>query len=235
MKAWSRSLAILSVLALAPMSAFAQENTSLFNTDNLYISLAGLYVMPEDSELSTEVLGHTVTSDLSMKSGIGFLAALGFGDDVGLRGEIELGRRSVDFDKLNGLTISGPTANGSIVGSIPYDGSISTWTVMANGIGATEVWQLRPYIGAGVGFAFADAKEEAQSWQFGDTVLASDGGDASDTMLAYQIMLGVAYPMSESAEIRLGYRYFGTNEGEFDGIKTSLSSHNVEFGIRFRF
>ncbi len=235
MKAWSRSLAILSVLALAPVSAFAQENTSLINTDNLYISLAGLYVMPEDSELSTEVLGHTATSDLSMKSGIGFLAALGFGDDVGFRGELELGRRSSDFDKLNGLTVSGPTVNGSLEGSAPYDGSISTWTVMANGIGATEVWELRPYIGAGLGFAFADAKEEAQAWQFGDQVLESEGGDATDTMLAYQLMLGVAYPMSDAAEIRLGYRYFGTNEGEFDGIKASLSSHNVEVGIRFRF
>ncbi len=216
---------LAALMAVLVFSAQASaDDMKKWEWDKLYISLAGLYMMPEDSELTFGDLGRTAKSDLSYDTGVGFLAALGYGDDVGLRGEIELGRRSANFDKL---TFNVGSA------SLRYDGSISMWTVMANRIWATEVSQLRPYVGAGAGFAFATGEEETQSWLVGDAEYSSEGDDASDTMVAYQLMLGVAYPVFDAAEIRLGYRYFGTNKGDFNGVKISLSSHNVEVGFRF--
>ena len=46
------------------------------------------------------------------------------------------------------------------------------------------------------------------------------------TEIAYQALAGVAYPMSEAAEIRLGYRYAKASD---------YGSHNIEAGILFRF
>ncbi len=56
-----------------------------------------------------------------------------------------------------------------------------------------------------------------------------------DTAVAYRIVHGAPYPLGDSAEARLGYRYFGTDEAEFEGIEAGLSSHNIEAGLLFRF
>lgn len=57
-------------------------------------------------------------------------------------------------------------------------------------------------------------------------------------MFAYQAMAGVGYPMSDSTEIRGGYRYFATGDGEFEdvsGIRASYGTHSFEAGVVFRF
>ena len=222
----------LAALALLTAPALAQDNRP-------YVSFSGLYVMPNTAGVEAEALGHTVSSDLTMKNGFGFAAALGYEVDTGLRGELEVGYRSVDFEEFDGVDVSGPTVSGSFDAKLPYEGSLSLWTVMVNGIFATEIWRVRPYLGAGIGVAFAKATEDSQSWTFDDNgtdrTLTSEGGDASDTVVAYQAMLGVGYPLSEAVEVRLGYRYFATGEGDLDGFKASFGSHNIEFGIRFSF
>lgn len=195
--------------------------------------------MPNTSEVEAEVRDHTVSSDIEMKNGFGFAAAVGYGADVGLRGELEVAHRSVDFEKLDGLKIEGSTLSTTFEGTLPYDGSLTLWTVMANGIFAAKVWKVRPYFGGGVGVAFAKAKEDAQSWTLNvngsNETISAAGVDANDTVMAYQAMLGIGYPLSEAVEARLGYRYFATGEGDYDGLEASFSSHNVEAGIRFRF
>ena len=238
MKGLPGFLAALALLT-ASAPALAQDN-------RFYASVSGLYVMPRAAavELDVDVPGnpvtrHTVGSDLAMKNGFGFAAAAGYGADAGLRGELEIGHRSVDFEEFDGVRVSGPTINASFDGKFPYEGSVRLWTVMANGIFAAEIWRVRPYFGAGVGVAFAKVTEDAQSATVGvgndAQTVSTDGGDANDTVMAYQAMLGVGYPLSDAVEVRLGYRYFATAEGEFDGFKASFGSHNIEAGIRFRF
>ena len=96
-------------------------------------------------------------------------------------------------------------------------------------------WGLRPYLGAGLGFPQHDVTEDAFTLTVnGDThEFASSSSD--DTVFAYQVMLGLSYPLSDSAEARFGYRYFATSEADFDRIKVDYGSHNLEFGILFRF
>ena len=230
---------IRHALTAAVATAFLLAGDAIGQENRPYLSFSGLYVMPSASEVETEAGGYDLASDLTMRNGFGFAVALGYGSDTGLRGELEIGHRSVDFEEFDGFRVTGQDVDVSFEGKLPYEGSLRLWTVMANGIFAAEIWRVRPYFGGGIGVAFAKAAEDAQSWAVNvdgsDETISSEGGDANDTLLAYQAMVGIGYPLSEAVEVRLGYRYFGTGEGDYDGLKASFSSHNVEAGIRFTF
>lgn len=62
--------------------------------------------------------------------------------------------------------------------------------------------------------------------------VASSSSD--DTVVAWQVMLGLTYPVSDNAEARFGYRYFATGEADLDGTKADYGSHNLEIGLLFR-
>ena len=61
---------------------------------------------PTDSDVS-EDLGDGISfeGDFKMDAGFGFLVAFGYGSEVGLRGEVELGFRKTDIDKLDGASV----------------------------------------------------------------------------------------------------------------------------------
>ena len=48
-------------------------------------------------------------------------------------------------------------------------------------------------------------------------------------------MAGVRYSLSETLELRFGYRYFATQDGEYNAATASYASHNIDAGLRFRF
>ena len=61
-------------------------------------------------------------------------------------------------------------------------------------------------------------------------------GDRADTTLAYQLKMGVDMEFSRKLSLLLGYRYFTTNNPEFDGYFTAeSSSHGIEAGVKFHF
>lgn len=193
-----------------------------------YASVSGMWVKPKVSDVSG---GRYLFSDLKMDAGFGLLAAVGYGADIGPRGEIELGYRKVDFDELRGSSRPG-------VPDSPYEGNMKTWSLMANGIYVFEAGKLRPYFGVGFGLAKHKASQEAQG--------TAREGSGSDNVFAYQGLLGVSYPMSESMELRGGYRYFATQTADLDGVyegvdgvyegaELSYGAHNFEAGIVFRF
>ena len=88
---------------------------------------------------------------------------------------------------------------------------------------------LRPYVGAGIGFAVAGVEEEA----FGFT--STD----SDLVGAFQLMAGVGFDISPRSTLTFGYRYFTTSDPDFftafGPLETEYTSHNFLFGARFRF
>ena len=163
---------------------------------------------PTDSDVSVDLGGGvSLRGDLKMDAGFGILVALGQGPEVGLRGEVEFGFRKTDIAEKH------------------LGGDVSTLSLMLNGIYAFEISRLRPYLGVGIGLARHDATLEAMS--------SRDSDD--DIVLAYQAMAGIAYPVSETMEARLGYRYFATADADFDGIEASYGTHNLEAGILVRF
>ncbi len=77
---------------------------------------------------------------------------------------------------------------------------------MANGIYSFDLGGFRPYAGLGLGLA----KHTAEI----DTAI-DVGGTGEASVFAYQVLAGVGYPLSDRAEVLLGYRYFGTAEGDY--------------------
>ena len=88
---------------------------------------------------------------------------------------------------------------------------------------------VRPYVGAGLGFAVAGVEEEI----FGAT------SDDSDLVGAFQLMAGLGFDFSPRATFTFGYRYFTTTDPSFNNafgpFEMEYTSHDFLFGARFRF
>ena len=89
---------------------------------------------------------------------------------------------------------------------------------------------LRPYVGAGLGFAVAGVEEE--------DVFGATSTD-SDLVGAFQLMAGIGFDISPKATFTFGYRYFTTSDPSFNTafgpFETEYTSHDFLFGARFRF
>lgn len=209
------SAAILAS-ALAPTAATAEWS------DSLYVSLGGLYVLPATSSFSSEWHdGDKYSGEVEYESGMGFLIAVGIGDDVGLRGELEFGYRKVNEDKVKD--------DDEVYDS---DADQTTLSFMVNGLYAFEVSNLvRPYFGVGLGMAKHDWSDPGDEW--------NEPESHDDTVFAYQGMAGVGFALAEQTEVRVGYRYFATQDFAFDNewteVEISHGSHSIEAGIRFSF
>ncbi len=171
-------------------------------------------------------------------TGTVFGFALGKVQGRNLRTELEVSYRSIDVD---GLNLEGPTPSQFL----PINGDVGVIAGMLNGYWAFDGNQsrrLRPYIGAGVGFAFAQP-------DLADPMGVEFANDDEESSFAWQWMAGLSYQTTSSLELFTEYRYFvadsfdlqteidpattaplGTGSGTFD-FRTS----NVLFGLRVKF
>ena len=246
-RAWTFAFFLAAAFAPAASTAQTGENRP-------YFSISGLHVAPPDSDSSRTFVGFDVSTDLEWKSGHGVLLAVGYGPEAGLRGEIELGWRKVDFDKHKNAWFTSRGLNGRLEGKFPYEGSMTTLSLMGNGIFTTEAGSLlRPYLGFGFGLARHKWSQAGETYDLGGSnldfgegsrvplppglVLTSRKVSDHDTVFAWQALAGVGFALSENTEARLGYRYFGADDAAFvdDGVKVSYESHNFEAGILVRF
>ena len=182
--------------------------------DGFYASVSGLVVSPDDASWTDP----DVSVDIDMKTGFGFLAAVGRSLSSGLRAELELGYREYDFGRA---------------GVVEFDGQFSTISLMVNGIYSFGLGRFRPYAGIGVGLARHRAEIDSVAVP-GSSFLVEDAGEAD--VFAYQGMAGIGYAVSDRTEISLGYRYFSTAEGDFGAdIEITSANHQFEAGMLFRF
>lgn len=197
-----RKLAFAAAILLLPFLTGA-TGASAQDSRGFYAALTGALVVPRDSTVTVVGVGST---DVEFDSGFGLLAAAGYGFGNGFRAEVEIGWRNVEPKHADAL-------------------DVGTLSLMANAVYAFGAWQLRPYIGAGVG-----AAQHSLTY-------TNDGRDLSlsDWTFAWQLMAGLAYPLSAKAEIRAGYRYFGTTEADFLILQSDYATHNFEAGILYRF
>ncbi|NIQ01885.1 MAG: outer membrane beta-barrel protein [Nitrospinaceae bacterium] len=88
---------------------------------------------------------------------------------------------------------------------------------------------VKPYLGAGVGFALSQLEDDI----FGATV--SD----TDVVLAFQLMIGMNFEIFPGITTTVGYRYFTTSDPGYNLggtlIEVDYTSHDVLFGARFYF
>lgn len=194
-----------------------------------YVELRAGSSFREDADNSGSVNGSTdFDPGTSLAGAIGY--SFGRGDDFGLRYlddfrvEVEFLRQENDINDFGSVSAgNGPgdsdnqTALSAFMVNAYYDYDTGTaWT---------------PYIGGGVGAAIVDFE-------------ASSGGnsvvDDTDTVFAYQARAGIGYEISPSTVLSVGYRFFATEDPEFDGtgggrFDSEYLSHTVEAGLRVYF
>ena len=145
----------------------------------------------------------------------GFVATGALGRTVGSAGrvEAELGYRANDIDKTK---IDGE-------GEVANDGDLATISLMGNAYYDFNIGSsFTPFLGAGIGLANIEA----------DTDLTDK---ENDTVFAYQLAAGGSLAVGEKLNIDLQYRYFATDDPEFDGVEAEYNTHNLMFGLRFTF
>ncbi|MBX2836750.1 MAG: outer membrane beta-barrel protein [Gammaproteobacteria bacterium] len=186
------------------------------NSEN-YITF-GLGITSTD-ETSFQVAPGTI--DTEFEDDWNYSAAYGW-KRLGYRYEVELvlGEDEVSSHSLNG----GAPLEGAI-------GGINMAGVLLNGYyDFATASAFTPYVGAGLGVAMIEAEG------FGVDAIP-DVLDDDDTVIAYQIMAGIGYELSDRTNLFAEYRYLGTESAE---VTTSVSTGSVvtdlDFGsTQFRF
>ena len=127
-----------------------------------------------------------------------------------------------------------------------YNGTIRTVAGFVNGyVDLGTWWSLTPYVGAGVGVAnvrFSSITDQGQTGGFGFTQ------PKSQTNFAWALMTGVAFNVTPSTKIELGYRYLNMGNvssgapvcqnqancpNEVQHFK--LASQDIRLGARYMF
>jgi opacity protein-like surface antigen len=201
------------VAAAAPMPAF-------------YLAGRVSGTFAEDTRFG--VLGTTVTNDYNT---IGFEGSLAIGTSLSgfgipLRAELEGGymRNGIDSHNIAGV--------GNFTGGDAF-GSTNVLYGLANAYADFGDGPLRPYVGAGIGYARVGFDNHGVS-------AVGTALDDSGHGLAWQVGAGVSYDVTNEATVELGYRYFGVeNVGltAVDGTNSSVDvrAHQVRLGMRFAF
>lgn len=151
--------------------------------------------------------------DLSYEPGYAAGVVAGFAWDQALRTEVEFTYRENDFDELD-----------TSVGSFDVDGDLTSVALMGNvfyDFRSGSPWV--PYAGGGLGAAIVTFDSAAHD---------------SDTVFAFQLGAGVGYEINPAITLSLDYRFFGTEDPEFDdGGRFDLEYLNSSlwFGLRYNF
>ena len=248
----------VSLSALTGFSAHAQDyyvsatgGVSLLNDSDNQGAFVGDFTTGEGTTVPAGAVlpnGTDVGWSTDFDAGYAFAGAIG--KDFGwLRGEVEVAYQSNGVNAHSGVSAGGIALDGEdagvlitgspnigvSVGDLVADGQgdVSTLFVMANVFYDLDTGgPLTPYIGGGVGVGFADVDYSPSS-----VAIIQDDSSA----FAYQAMAGVAYAVSPSVDLTLGYRYRATSDIEVDadlfsaGFDVENKSSVVEAGLRFSF
>jgi len=256
-----RTVSVAAVLGLTVAAApvHAQDN---------YVSLSGGAAWLNDSDNEgdftgpfTTGAGTTIPAGTGLPSGAavgwetefdtGFTVSGAVGRKYGnARAELEVAYQKNDIDTHSnvsaagialgaedaGVLVTGATSNlGVSVANLVADGrgEVETIYLMANAYYDFAIdSKLTPYLGAGLGVGFVDVNYAPS----GVTIIDDD-----DTVLAYQVMAGVSYDVSEAIALFAGYKYRATTNVDVDATLFAADfdiengSQIVEVGLRFSF
>lgn len=160
----------------------------------------------------------------------GYDASVTLGYDLGdSHPEIGRGRVEVEFNTAS----NDPDEAEFVEGGVGAAGSVERVGVMFNTIGEYKTRTGIIYY-ALLGLGWAEITLDNL------TILGEPFADDSDSRLAYQAGLGVAWKFAEHLYFDLGYRYFSTTDLEFikeDGtsLDYEYAGHRILAGIRLHF
>jgi len=221
--------ALLATVLALPIAATAQAQ----NITGLYVGAGVGANWLGDAE--TNAVAGFARGDVSFDLGYGGVLALGWGFGNGLRAEVEANFRSNDVDSMtvNGL---GGSASGGTARS--YGGMLNVLYDFNTILG------VRPYVGAGVGYAIHQYDNVNTRGTNGRILLDGDSGN-----FAYQAIVGAALPITPALSLTAEYRFFATLDADIDakafngaGVQTGRNSASVEnlnhslfVGVRYWF
>ncbi len=196
--------------------------TTLTATHSLaapYLSINGGTVLTSDSDLSVQ--GHDSSGEYEYDLGYVMAIACGNSYASGLRAELEIPYRFNDIDKY------------TMEGSNPeeFDREISSLSLMANiYYDFSFDSAFKPFVGAGIGYSKLEIEGRHDHH--------------NDYVFAYQVMAGCGYAITSKWIIDLQYRFFATEDPEFEindpdlgniNIDAEYSSQNLMLGLRYIF
>lgn len=173
--------------------------------------------------------------EISIETDTGFAIAGALGYQFqDARAELEL---SYNRNQVSGLDAEG------FANIAEADGRFDIWSLSANGYYDIPTGSaLRPYIGGGVGIA----RLTADDVEVGIAALGNAALDGSGVSAIFQASAGLAYDVSPSANVFVGYRFQGVpgqnftvqdiqNAGDVDFDAKTILIHSLQLGGRFRF
>jgi OOP family OmpA-OmpF porin len=228
-----------AALALSAGAASAEPNGWYGAVD------AGYHVMQDGINAESVTTGNNWNFEVN--NGWAAFARLGYRFNPNWRVELEGGYRSGDVGKVRAITGSNGVCN-IVPGSGPCyspDGNIESTTLMANVIYdfGFEYWGVRPFVGLGAGVNHVNTDIVGRHR---NNRLVGFAADDSSTKFAAQAIAGLAWSLSDRANIDLTYRYL-TGDAEFASVSSVAAysqgvfqgdydqSHTVTLGLRYAF
>jgi opacity protein-like surface antigen len=209
-----RPLTALLALASLPLAEATRA-------DGIYIGANAGYTIMESMD-STGAIGGT--TEIEAKDGYAVRGAIGY-EFRPFRAEIELGYSENEVDTLSGSVLTNRSATGDVkVGAAMLNGYFD--------IPLSLLW-LRPYVGAGLGYARAELENVAG---LGFTTIDDD-----DTTFAYQFIGGIAFEIVKPIVAFGEYRYFATSSFDLtnrSGVAQDVDGvtiHSFNVGARIHF
>ena len=226
-----RRNALLAAVAVAlPFAAQAQPVTGLYVGAGLgvnFLSQEKVEFSNSGSQRYNELGG---SSKLKSEVGFGSVLSVGWGFGNGLRVEVEGNYRD---NKFNGTT--GVSVNSGHLGFVNKAATAGGWEQKYGGMvnalydfNNVVPWMV-PYVGAGVGYVWAN---EQNFTVYGPTNYATTYLHANETKgsFAYQAILGAAFPIAAmpGLAVTAEYRFMGL-EGDrsYSGTETIAYSHHT--------
>ena len=206
---------VFALILSATLIAQARADERTLDGPSVYVGLGGATQFLEDNDIS----GGGVDTASEFDLGWAAVVTAGHRFSNRLRTELEVGYRSNDVDSLSGTTDS--------------RGAAHALTVMGNVlVDFPEIVQIRPYVGLGIGMAHIGVDDTSP---VGGSTL-----DDTDTVPAFQGIVGATYPLTDRLEVFGDYRYFEAIDPEFKldsdvNVEGDYDAHSVMFGLRWHF
>ena len=225
MKKYMVSAALVSAMIATP--AMARDGY-------WYAGIEGGVLIPEDTQIDFDI----DTAEASIDQETGYDVDLLLGRDFGaFRLELEGAYKSSDIQEVTSTGAGIPFDGTPVfaVGTFDADGSVDVLSGMLNGLidlGGND--GIGFYAGGGIGVARVNADYTLNNSTVGAFV------DDDETNFAWQLIAGLRFPLSESVDLGLKYRYFNTDEVDLvDNIgrdaTLDLETHSVLASLLLNF
>ena len=191
-----------------------------FGADGIYLGGTSGYRTVFDSDVNDA--GSYLVAELHGGTYLGGT----FGCSSGtMRLEGEFSWQKNDFDRLTDNTQRGTAA--STVSDM--SGDIAMLSLWLNGYYDFSIAaRLKPFVGIGLGCG----RFEIDSSGFVEDLVKLEEDDLA---FVHQVILGIAYAISDTVTVDARYRFYGTDDPQFDGTGITFRGHGFEVGMRIGF